>query len=170
MASPGVVRNGLKERLGCCFWQRWVREGEEGGSPGAPKPCLPAPVSVPPPPHPHPHSFLEEEAWTRAVSGARDCIHPSSSMAWELLCRCRCGWQGGRLMIPPAHLWPPAGHTLLLLSSPRTCHSWQLPPLLVGDGNTYLRSQRLLGPSIKCSPVLGYGLSQAEGLLIPGMT
>lgn len=50
------------------------------------------------------HSFLEEEALTRAVRGARDCSHPASSLAWELFCRCRCGWQGDRLMIAPAHL------------------------------------------------------------------
>lgn len=94
-------------------------EGEEGGRAGALEPWLPALVSVPPPIH---GSFLEERVLLRAVRGARDRTHPSSSPAWVLLYRCRRGWQGGRVMIPPAHLSPSWAHCFSL-PSPRTCHS-----------------------------------------------
>lgn len=71
--SPGLGRRSLGEGLGSCFWRRWG-EGEEGGSTGAPEPCLPGPVPVPPPPHPHP--FLEEGALTKAMRYAREVSAP----------------------------------------------------------------------------------------------
>ena len=101
-------------------------------------------------------SLLEEGALTRARRGASDCVHPSSSMSWVLLCRCRRGWQGGRVMIPPAHLCPQLGTLCFSLG---TCLSQEplSPP----------RSQQpLLWPVVRCSHVLGYVLSQDESLLV----
>lgn len=169
MPSPGLGRRSLEGSLDVVSGESREEEGEEGESPGVPEPCLPAPVSLPPPPGRKGDG--EEGAVTRAVRGARNHIRPSSSMAWVLFCRCRRGWQSGRVMIPPAHLCPQLGTLCFFLPSPRTCHSQKLPPLPVGEDNPHFRSQQpVLWPSTRCSHVLGYVPSQAKGLLIPEMT
>lgn len=71
-------------------------------------------------------------------------------------------------MIPPAHLCPQLGTLCLSLPSPRTCHGQELPPLLVREDSPHLRPKQW--PSFRCSHALAYVPSQAEGLLIPGMT
>lgn len=119
-----------------------------------------------------PSPFLPGEGGTdKSCERCQRCVYPSSSMAWELLCRCRRGWQGGRVMILPAHLCPHLGTRCFSLPFPRTCHSQELPPLLGGDHNpptSDLSSHTGAQCQVFSCPWLS--LSQAEGLLIPEMT
>lgn len=57
-----------------------------------------------------------DESYERRQGG----VYPSSRV-WELLRRCRRGWQDGSVMIPPAHLCPQLG---------TVCFSLPLPPPL----------------------------------------
>ena len=96
-------------------------EREESGRPRVPDQWMPASnlrASCSPP------SFLPGgEGMAENSERCQGLYPPSSFPAWVLLCRCRRGWQGGRVMIPPAHLCPQLGTLCFCLPSPRTCHS-----------------------------------------------